>query len=156
VTLRLALIVTTHGPVPVHDPLQPVKVEPVAGVAESVTDVPDANCAVQVWPQSIPAGLETTVPVPVPLRVTVRAWGVGMAVKVAVTLRLAVIATTHEPVPAQAPLQPPKVEPAAGVAESMTEVPDANCAEQVEPQSIPGGLDDTRPDPVPVRETESG
>ena len=40
VTDLAALIVTTHVPVPVHPaPLQPVKVEPVAGVAVRVTDI---------------------------------------------------------------------------------------------------------------------
>jgi hypothetical protein len=41
VTLRAALIVTTQLPVPGHDaPLQPAKLLPVFGVAESVTSVP--------------------------------------------------------------------------------------------------------------------
>ena len=35
-----AVIVTVHAPVPVHAPLQPVNVEPAAGVAVSVTTVP--------------------------------------------------------------------------------------------------------------------
>ena len=39
---RAALIVTTHTPVPVQSPLQPVKVEPAAGVAVRVTTVPVA------------------------------------------------------------------------------------------------------------------
>lgn len=41
VTVVAAFTVTVHGAVPVHPPpLQPVKVEPVAGVAVSVTDAP--------------------------------------------------------------------------------------------------------------------
>jgi len=40
VTDLAALMVTTQEPVPVHAPLQPVKVEPAAAVAVSVTDVP--------------------------------------------------------------------------------------------------------------------
>src|SRR5438105_478457 len=40
VTAVAAVMVTVHGPVPVHPPpLQPVNVEPVAGVAVSVTAV---------------------------------------------------------------------------------------------------------------------
>ena len=35
-----ASIVTLHAPLPLHAPLQPVKVEPVAAVAVSVTTVP--------------------------------------------------------------------------------------------------------------------
>jgi hypothetical protein len=33
-------MVTTHAPLPVHAPLQPVKVEPAAGVFVAVTTVP--------------------------------------------------------------------------------------------------------------------
>lgn len=42
VTERAALMVTTHDPVPLHAPLQPVKSDPVAGAAVSVTEVPVA------------------------------------------------------------------------------------------------------------------
>lgn len=38
-TLRAAVIATVQLPVPVHAPLQPVNVEPVAGAAVSVTEV---------------------------------------------------------------------------------------------------------------------
>jgi hypothetical protein len=40
VTDRAALMVTTHEPVPLHAPLQPVNSDPAAGAAVSVTDVP--------------------------------------------------------------------------------------------------------------------
>ena len=40
VTLCAAVIVTTHGPVPEHAPLQPANVLPLVGVAVSVTCVP--------------------------------------------------------------------------------------------------------------------
>jgi len=43
--------------------------------------------------------------------------------KVAVTEVAAVRVTVHEPVPLQAPLQPVKVEPEAGVVERVTAVP---------------------------------
>jgi len=68
--------------VPVQAPDQPVKLEPAAGAAVSVTDVPLLKLAEQVLPQLIPAGLLVTVPVPVPARVRVRAY---CATKVAVT-----------------------------------------------------------------------
>jgi hypothetical protein len=42
--------------------------------------------------------------------------------KVAVTLRAAVMATVQVPVPVQAPLQPAKTEPAAGLAVRVTTV----------------------------------
>ena len=52
-------------PVPEQAPDHPVKAEPTAGVAVSVTGVV-ANEAEQVPPQSIPAGLELTDPEPLP------------------------------------------------------------------------------------------
>ena len=67
VTVVAAETVTTHDPVPEHPPpLQPVKMEPAAGAAVSVTAVPLVKLAEQVAPQVIPAGLLVTVPVPVP------------------------------------------------------------------------------------------
>ena len=47
-------------------PVQPSKVEPLAGVAVRVTCVPLAKEAEQVAPQLMPVGLEVTVPLPVP------------------------------------------------------------------------------------------
>jgi hypothetical protein len=43
-------------------PFHPVKVAPFAGVAVSVTRVPEANAAEHVAPQLIPPGLDVTVP----------------------------------------------------------------------------------------------
>ena len=68
--------------VPVQAPDQLVNVEPAAGAAVNVTDVPLLKLAEHVLPQLIPAGLLVTVPVPVPARVRVRAY---CATKVAVT-----------------------------------------------------------------------
>ena len=70
VTDFAASIVTEQVPVPVQAPLQPVKVDPVAGAAVKVTEPPEATDAVQVEPQLIlpPA----TVPLPVPDFLTVR------------------------------------------------------------------------------------
>ena len=73
VTVVAALKVTVQVPVPVHPPpLQPLKIEPAAGVAVSVTAVPPAKLAAQFAPQVIPAGELVTVPLPVPAGVTVR------------------------------------------------------------------------------------
>ena len=118
-----ALIVTVQVPVPEQPPpLQPVNVEPAAGVAVSVTTVPSSNDAAQVAPQVIPAGPLDTVPEP----------GAGLRHGQRVRdqrerrgHRLSpLIVTMHVPVPEQpAPLQPAKVEPAAGVAVSVTTVP---------------------------------
>jgi hypothetical protein len=66
VTLLAASSVTKQLPVPVHAPLQPVKVEPVAGVALNATLVPPTKLELHDAPQSIPLGLEPTVPLPVP------------------------------------------------------------------------------------------
>jgi hypothetical protein len=72
-TVAAALMMTLQAPVPVHAPLQPVKVEPVPGVAVNTTIVPVVNEAAHVAPQAMPAGALVTAPVPVPDLVTVRA-----------------------------------------------------------------------------------
>jgi len=153
VTVVAAETVTTHDPVPEQPPpLQPVKVEPAAGVAVNVTAVPLAKLAEQLAPQLIPAGELVTVPLPVPALLTVSA-KLGRA-KVAVTVVAALRVTVQAPVPEQPPpLQPVKVEPAAGVAVSVTVVPLVKLAAQVAPQVIPAGLLVTVPVPVPALET---
>jgi len=73
VTVVAAESVTVQAPVPEHPPpVQPLKVEPPAGAAVSVTAVPLVKLAAQVAPQSMPAGELVTVPLPVPAGVTVR------------------------------------------------------------------------------------
>ncbi len=99
VTVVAAETVTTHDPVPEHPPpLQPVKVEPAAGAAVSVTAVPLVKLAAQVAPQVIPAGLLVTVPVPVPALETVRA-----KVGVKVTVKMSAVQLV---VPVAVPLPP--------------------------------------------------
>ena len=155
VTVVAAESVTVQVPVPEQPPpLQPVKVEPAAEVAVSVTAVPLAKLAEQVAPQVIPAGELVTVPLPVPALLTVSA-KLGR-LKVAVTVVAAETVTTHDPVPEQLPpLQPLKIEPAAGVAVSVTAVPLAKLAAQVAPQVMPAGALVTVPVPVPPFETVS-
>ena len=76
--------------------------------------------------------------------------GGGTAVlKVAVTFLLASIVTIQLPVPEQAPDQPAKVEPEAGLAVKVTEVPEVYDSEQSEPQLMPAGLEVTVPEPKP-------
>src|SRR5437879_74235 len=149
VTVVAALRVTVQAPGPEQPPpLQPVKVEPAAGAAVSVTAVPLVKLAAQVAPQVMPAGLLVTVPAPVPALETV---SVKVGVNVAVTVVAAETVTTHDPVPEQPPpLQPPKVEPAAGAAVSVTAVPLAKLAAQVAPKSMPSGELVTVPLPVPA------
>ena len=52
-------------------PVQPVTLDPAAGVAVSVIVVPGKNAAAHVPGQSIGPGVDVTVPVPEPLNVTV-------------------------------------------------------------------------------------
>jgi hypothetical protein len=155
VTFSAALIVTAQTPVPLHAPLHPAKVEPSAGVAVSITWVPDWKLALQMEPQLIPDGVLVTVPEPVPVEATERL-KLGIAIKVAVTLSAALIVTAQVPVPLHpAPLQPEKLDPAAAEAVSITCVPDWTLAVQIDPQSIPDGVLVTVPDPLPPRVTES-
>jgi hypothetical protein len=153
VTEVAALIVTAQVPVPEQPPpLQPVKVEPAAGVAVNVTTVPDVKEVEQVTPQERPAGALVTVPVPAPALDTVRAnedWA-----KVAVTVVAAFRVTAQVPVPEQPPpLQPEKVEPAAGVAVNVTTVPEVKDVVQVAPQERPAGALVTVPVPAPALDT---
>src|SRR3989442_27767 len=130
-------------------PLQPVKVEPAAGAAVRVTAVPLEKLAEQVAPQVIPTGELVTVPLPVPALLTVSA-KVG-SVNVAVTVVAALRVTVQVPVPEHPPpLQPLKVEPAAGVAVNVTAAPLAKLAEQVAPQLMPAGALVTGPLPGPA------
>ena len=76
VTVVSAETVTVQLPVPLHPPpLQPVKVEPLAGVAVRVTDVPLFTVVEHVAPQLMEPPV--TVPVPVPVFPTVREKVVG-------------------------------------------------------------------------------
>ena len=64
--------------------------------------------------------------------------------------------TVQVPVPEQPPpLQPVKVEPAAGAAVKVTAVPLANAAEHAAPQAMPAGALVTLPVPVPLGLTVS-
>src|SRR5512139_3914011 len=74
VTTLAASIVSVHGPVPVHAPLQRVSMAPVLAVAVKVTTVPTANVSLQPAPQSMPAGLLVTLPLPLPIVATVNVW----------------------------------------------------------------------------------
>ncbi|TRZ56031.1 MAG: hypothetical protein D4S02_16570 [Rhodocyclaceae bacterium] len=70
----------------------------------------------------------------------------------AVTFAAASSVSVHAPVPEQAPLQPPKVKPEAGVAVSTMLVPPLKVALQVLPQLRPAGVLVTVPDPAVVME----
>ena len=69
VTCLSEFMSSTHDPVPVHAPLQPVNLEPGSGVAVRVTEAPLANGAEQTLlaePHWIPVGLLVTFPLPLP------------------------------------------------------------------------------------------
>src|SRR5437667_6387822 len=88
--------------------------------------------------------------------VMMEAAGGVMSVNVAVTVVAAESVTVQAPVPEQPPpLQPLKVEPAAGAAVRVTAVPLAKLAAQVAPQVIPAGELVTVPLPVPALLTMS-
>lgn len=139
---------------PEHAPLQPVKMEVASGVAVRVTVVAAVNEAVQVVPQSMPAGIEVTVPEPEPARTTVSEMGAGE--KVATTSVAADSMTVQVPEPMHAPPQPEKTEPVPATAVSVTRVPVEKVLMQSPVQSTPAGDEVTRPLPTPEKRTESG
>jgi hypothetical protein len=150
VTAASEVIVTEQEPAPEHAPPHPANLEPLLAAAERVTVVPSANVASQFPPQSMPAGCDVTRPEPLPPRVTVSLWlavgGGGSCSNVAVTLALEAI--WQPPFPEQSPLHPANRQPAAGAADKPTLVPLAKEAAQVAPQSMPAGVDVTRPLPA--------
>jgi hypothetical protein len=159
VTLRACDIVTVHtSAVPVHAPLQPANVEPLATAAVRFTWVAGVALAIfalQAVPQLMPPVFDVTVPVPVPLRVTVSANVVAWLVNVAVTERACVIETVQVDVPVHAPLQPVNAEPLVAAAVSVTDAPLVKFALQVAPQFTPVGFDVTVPVPVPALVTDN-
>jgi hypothetical protein len=135
VTDFAVVIVTVHVDVPRHAPPQPVNVAPVSGVATSVTTAFRAWFAVhtvEVLPQRIPPPVTVPFPNTLTESATVAPPAAAPPVKVAFTLLETVIDTVHVvAVPPQAPVQPAKVAPVAGVAISVTVVPIAKLAEQM-------------------------
>lgn len=146
-------VTVADGLDPMQSPLQPEKIEPIAGEAVSVTLVPGRKSAEQAT-QSMPAGLEVMLPRPSPALATVSAK--TCRTKRAVQLRAADIVTVAVgSAPLQSPLQPANSEPAAGAAVSVALLAAANMAVQLDPQSIPDGLEVTRPLPLPALATVS-
>ena len=86
---------------------------------------------------------------------TTQGFGVGRRANVAVTVTSALVVTLQPPVPLQAPDQPTKTDPAAGLAVRATFVAEAKPCEQVVPQLIPVGELVTVPEPAPTFETVS-
>src|ERR1017187_42768 len=78
--------------------------------------------------------------------VTVRGY-VGASVKAVVQFLAAAVTNTVSF--RQSPLQPAKVDPAAGLGIRVMNVPPAKGAEQMAPQLIPAGREMTSPEPLP-------
>jgi hypothetical protein len=134
---------------------QPLNVKPASGTAVRVTFDPVAKVELHDDPQEMPLGDDVTVPVPFPFRAMLRVCDAA-GWNVALTETLADIVTVQVgEVPAQAPAHPARTDPAAGDAVSVTLVPDAKPAVQVDPQLIPVGLEDTVPVPAPPFVTDS-
>src|SRR5258705_3117108 len=150
VTAGAAFMVTAQVPVPVQPPpLQPVNVEPAAGVAVRVTTVPLVKPVAQVAPQEIPAGALVMLPLPAPDVATVSVN--EDCTNVAVTEAAALMVTVQAPVPVQPPpLQPVNVEPAAGVAVRGAAAARANAADHGAPRDIPAGAAGRRPPTRPA------
>lgn len=70
-TLRAADMLTTHAPVPVQAPLQPLNVDPTAARGVKVTVELIGMEALHTLPQSMPLGVDNTCPAPVPDLLTV-------------------------------------------------------------------------------------
>ena len=64
--VTVVVVVTEQGPVPEHPLLQPANTEPGAAAAFNETVVPSSNCPEHVPPQSMPTGVDVTVPSPLP------------------------------------------------------------------------------------------
>jgi hypothetical protein len=137
VTVWSAVEVNVHLPAPAQlPPLQPVKLEPEAAVAVSVTDVPTGKVntqfvfAVPGTSQSIPAGLLFTVPLPMPGVSTISC---GSEAKVALTSLSESMSSTQVLDPEQSPVHDERWEvgcEALPLAVKVTVVPLENCAEQ--------------------------
>ncbi len=150
VTVRATFIVTLHTPVPEHGPDQPANFEPDDALAVSVTFVPETKAYEHVDPHLIPGVVEATVPDPFPVFFTVN---VLVSAKVAVTDCAALIVTLQAAVPEHAPDQPVNFEPAEAVAVNVTDAPYVKACEHAVPQEMPLGLDETVPEPAPLRMT---
>lgn len=168
VTDRAWDIATLQDAAPVQAPVQPLNWKPVAACAVRVTVAVEAKFAEQVPAvQLMPAGLLVTVPEPATVTDMANcdvAGGVGVpgvpgvAAKLAATVFAASIVTAHAPVPVQAPVQPLNVNPADGVAVSVTVVPASKLEVQLVPQLMPAGELETDPpaEEVTVKELVVG
>jgi hypothetical protein len=110
-------LIVVVGLVPEQSPPQLAKVDPGSGVAVSCT-LP-VKGAVQVEPQFIPAGMDTTVPAPVPMSVTVN-MPPAENEAIQLSLELVTLIVVVKAVPEQFPPQLVKLEPESAKAVSRT------------------------------------
>ena len=143
VTARSPETTRLASPSPLEAPLHPPKREPASGWAASVTVAPSSKDAKHVTPQSMPAGVERTVPEPifVTVRTCLPEGGGGPPSNAADTARSRSTRRSHAPLPEQAPPQPRKVEPDAATAARCSRAPSVTCSEQVSWQSRRGEAD---------------
>jgi hypothetical protein len=149
VTEAAAVTTIEQGPVPEHDPAQPVKRKPGLAFGVRVTVVPLTTLALQAEGQVMPDGELVTVPLP---DTDTESGKVCVAVKIAPIVWFVPAGRVHVvffPAGAQAPVQPPKVDPLDGVSVRVTVPAPGKEAEHVAPQLIPAGLLVTVPWPVP-------
>ena len=123
---------------PLHAPEKPDSRQPESGVAVRTIVAPSSNVALHALPQSIPAGLDVTVPEPVFTTVRTCLPGGGAFANVAATERSASSTTLHSPDPWQSPLHPPNTLAPSGTATSVSWVPAATFVVQ-------GALQSARP-----------
>jgi hypothetical protein len=149
-TVVLAFMVTLQEDVPLHAPPHPANVEFDPGASLSVTTVPAANVATQLEPQLMPAGLLVMVPAPAPELCTVSWYVDGEETEnAAETVVLAFMVTLQVLMPLHPPPHPANAEVDPAAALSVTTVPAANVATQLEPQLMPAGLLVMVPTPAP-------
>jgi hypothetical protein len=148
-------------------PLAALHVDAAHGSGESHVTTPEpahtpsrqASPRVQASPSShgAPSGLATWTHAPAASTTSWQSSGAGHDVEVnrAATETSPLTVSAQSPGPWQAPDQPSNREPGSGSAARVTSVADAYVSEHVIPQSIPGGAETTRPDPLPRRVTTS-
>lgn len=153
-TVLAASIVTVQVVVvPLQAPLHPAKVKPVDGAATKVTVLPLLKVLLQLEAQELPSEKPTP---PVPEMVRFNARVTTAAEKVADTFLASLIVTVQvEDVPAQAPPQPAKVNPAAGAAAKVMVLPLLKVLAQLAEHELPSEKP-TPPVPVIVRLKPNG
>ena len=121
ITARPGAALSTHAPLPEHDPVQPLNAEFFAAAATSCTRVPRSKVALQ-WPgQTMPAGRLVTAPAPL-ATFWITTETKSCATNFATTVCAELIVTTHGSA-VHPPLHPTNRVWSPGSAESSTFAP---------------------------------